>query len=71
MPEYLAPEIMNKYLTSPNFCPKCGQKSGIESSDSTHDDRFHWFDLKCGLCEATWTEVYVLSDVYFTNKDED
>lgn len=67
----MTPEQRAKYVDNPNHCPACQKVSTMEAQDSTHDDRFHWFDLKCGVCDATWTEVYVLSDVYFTNKEND
>lgn len=64
----MTPEQHTKYLASPNHCPVCGSRH-FDSTDSTHEDIYHWYDLRCNDCNAEWTETYLLNDVYLKEKE--
>ena len=51
-----------KYLKSPNHCPKCGSEN-INSGTIEADGSSAWSNVTCEDCNAVWKDIYKLTDI--------
>lgn len=54
------PLTQKEYLENPNHCPKCGGENIIGNEVTIESGAAFQF-VGCNDCDATWTDVYVLS----------
>lgn len=65
--QIITSEEKEKYLFSPNHCPKCNSEN-IESSGQVQvDSSGAWQDVECNACHFTWQDIYSLTNVIETH----
>ena len=50
------------YLESPSHCPKC-KGINITGGHIEVDGETAWQNITCEDCDASWSDIYTLSDV--------
>lgn len=72
----LTPEQKAAYLADSGKCPICGS-SAIVGDEIQADGSKHYQTIECNDCDASWVDVYTLSDIemdepgYAPGKPED
>lgn len=56
-------EQKQKYLNNPNFCPYC-ESQNFDRLDTDSDSSALWYYWVCDTCQGSWTEEYVLTNVF-------
>lgn len=54
-------ELMRKNTWKHGVCPLCKNEDDLNTEDSYPEDDRYIYEMSCGACEASWTEVCTMT----------